>query len=169
MAIGRYYKKTNSIFFHFISGQILDAIIIGIITSIAMSIMGVKYAILLGFMIGLFNIIPYFGAIAAVIIAIIITIFTGGFIQAIWLGIIVIILQQIDANIINPRILGNSLDLSPILVIFSVTIGGAYFGVLGMFLGVPVMAFLKLMLEDIIEYRNKKGFLEKVYPQEEKK
>ena len=54
-------------------------------------------------------------------------------------------------------------------MIFSVTIGGAYFGVLGMFLGVPVMAFLKLMLEDIIEYRNKKGFLEKVYPQEEKK
>ena len=115
------------------------------------------------FMIGLFNIIPYFGAILAVIIAIIITIFSGGFVQAIWLGIIVIALQQIDANIINPRILGTSLNLSPILVIFAVTIGGAYFGMLGMFLGVPVMAFLKLLIEDFIDYRNRKGFFDKIY------
>lgn len=163
MAIARYYKKTNLIFFNFIISQILDAFIVGIVTSVVMSIMGVKYAVLLGFMIGLFNIIPYFGAILAVIIAIIITIFSGGFVQAIWLGIIVIALQQIDANIINPRILGTSLNLSPILVIFAVTIGGAYFGMLGMFLGVPVMAFLKLLIEDFIDYRNRKGFFDKIY------
>lgn len=155
-AIARYYRKTNSIFFSFISSQILDAIIIGIITSVAMLIMKVKYAVLLGFLIGLFNIIPYFGAIAAVIIAVVITIFTGGFTQAIWLAIIVIILQQIDANIINPRILGTSLNLSPIIVIFSVTLGGAYFGVLGMFLGVPVAAFIKIILEDFILIKNSK-------------
>lgn len=89
--------------------------------------MRIKYAVLLGFIIGLFNIIPYFGAIVAVVISIIITIFTGGFVQAIWLAIVVVILQQIDANIINPRILGNSLNLSPILVIFAVTVGGSYF------------------------------------------
>lgn len=162
LAISRYYRKTNSIFFNFIASQLIDAVIVGIITSIAMSIMRVKYAVLLGFMIGLFNIIPYFGAIVAVILAILITVFTGGFAKAIWLGIIVIILQQIDANIINPKILGNSLNLSPILVIFAVTVGGAYFGVLGMFLGVPVIAFLKIIVDDFIEYRNKKGFLEKI-------
>ena len=116
--------------------------------------MKVKYATLLGVVIGTFNIIPYFGAIVAITISIIITIFTGGISQAIWLGIVIIILQQIDANIINPRILGNSLNLSPILVIFSVTIGGAYFGVLGMFLGVPVMALIKII---IIEYINEKN------------
>lgn len=77
--------------------------VVGIITSIAMKIMGIQYAILLGFMIGLFNLIPYFGAIIAVIIAGIITIFTGGLDQAIWMVIIVTILQQIDANIINPK------------------------------------------------------------------
>lgn len=163
MAIARYYKKTNLIFFNFITSQIIDAFIMGVITSIVMSIMGIRYAVLLGFMIGLFNVIPYFGAILAVTIAIIITIFTGGFVQAIWLGVIIILLQQIDANIVNPRILGSSLNLSPILVIFSVTIGGAYFGVLGMFLGVPVMAFLKLIIEDFIDYRNKKGFFDKIY------
>jgi predicted PurR-regulated permease PerM len=116
-----------------------------------MTWMGVKYAPLLGFIIGLFNVIPYFGAIVAVIIAIVITIFTGGIGQALWLGIIITVLQQIDANIINPRILGTSLNLSPILVIFSVTIGGAYFGVLGMFLGVPVTAFLKIIIEEFLD------------------
>lgn len=162
LAIGRYYRKTNSIFFNYIASQLIDAFIVGLITSIAMSIMKVKYAVLLGFMIGLFNIIPYFGAIFAVIIAIIITIFTGGIAKAIWLAIVVIILQQIDANIINPRILGNSLNLSPILVIFAVTVGGAYFGVLGMFLGVPVMALVKIITEDFIEYKNNKGFIDKI-------
>lgn len=150
-----YYKKTNTIFFSFISSQILDAIIIGIITSIAMSMLNIKYAILLGFLIGLFNIIPYFGAIVAVTIAIIITIFTGGIGKAIWMAITVIILQQIDANIINPKILGNSLHLSPILVIFSVTILGSYFGVLGMFLAVPIAAMIKILLLDFIEERKK--------------
>lgn len=151
--ISKYYQKTNSIFFNFITSQLVDAVIVGLITSIAMSIMRIKYAVLLGFIIGLFNIIPYFGAIVAVVISIIITIFTGGFVQAIWLAIVVVILQQIDANIINPRILGNSLNLSPILVIFAVTVGGSYFGVLGMFLGVPVIALIKIIIEDFIEYK----------------
>lgn len=159
--ISKYYQRTNSIFLKFIASQILDAIVVGIITSIAMSLMKVKYSALLGFLIGLFNVIPYFGAIIAVVISILITIFTGGFAKAIWLGIVVIILQQVDANIINPRILGNSLNLSPILVIFAVTIGGAYFGVLGMFLGVPVMAFIKLIIGDFIEYKNSKEVLDK--------
>ncbi len=153
--LSKYFRESNEIFFRFISSQILDGIIIGIILTIAMSIMDVKYAVLLGFMIGLFNIIPYFGAIIATFIAIIITIFTGGLTQAIWTLIVVVILQQIDANIINPRIVGNSLKLSPILVIFSVTIGGAYFGILGMFLAVPVVAVIKLLLIDFIEYRQK--------------
>ena len=75
--IGKYVDSTNRIFFKFISGQIIDGIIVGILVTIGMSTIGVKYAVLLGFMIGLFNIIPYFGAIVAVVIASIITIFTG--------------------------------------------------------------------------------------------
>ena len=152
--IGKYFDRTNNIFFNFLASQVLDGIIVGTLTSIAMSILGVKYAVLLGFMIGLLNLIPYFGAIIAVIIAAIITLLTGGLSQAIWMLIIVTILQQIDANIINPKIVGNSLKISPILVIFSVTIGGAYFGVIGMFLAVPIMAVVKLLLTEFIEYKN---------------
>lgn len=154
--IAKYYNKTNEIFYTFFTSQLIDAFIVGIIVSIAMSLMKVKYAVLLGFLIGLFNIIPYFGAIVAVIIAIVITIFTGGFAKAFWVALVVVSLQQIDANVINPRILGTSLHLSPILVIFAVTFGGAYFGPIGMFLGVPVCALLKLILVDFINYQNSK-------------
>lgn len=152
--LGAYFAKANEVFFKFISSQVLDGIIVGIITSIAMLVMGVKYAILLGFMIGLLNIIPYFGAIVGVIIATVITIFTGGIGQAIWLVIIVTILQQIDSNIINPKIIGNSLKISPLLIIFAVTIGGAYFGFLGMFLAVPIIAVLKIIVMESINYKN---------------
>lgn len=152
--LGKYFDRTNNIFFNFLAGQLLDGIIIGIITSIAMSILGVKYAVLLGFMIGIFNLIPYFGAIIAVVIAALITLLTGGLWQAVLMVIIVTILQQIDANIINPKILGNSLKISPLLVIFAVSVGGAYFGFWGMFLSVPVIAVLKLLISDYIEFKN---------------
>lgn len=151
----KYFYSSNEIFFKFLSSQIIDAIIVGILTSIAMSILGVKYAVLLGVMIGISNLIPYFGAIVGVGLSIIITIFTGGISKAIWLAIVVIILQQIDANIINPKIVGNSLEISPLLVIFAVTVGGAYFGVLGMFLAVPIFTVIKKYIVDYVDYKNK--------------
>lgn len=160
--ISRYYKKTNNIFYNYITAQILDAFIVGVITSIAMLIMNVKYAVLLGFIIGLFNIIPYFGAIIGVGIAILITIFTGGFAKALWLALVIVILQQIDANIINPKILGDSLQLSRILIIFSVTFFGAYFGVLGMFLAVPIISLIKVFVFDFIDEKNKEKELESI-------
>ncbi|HBC84430.1 MAG TPA: hypothetical protein DCZ30_03065 [Clostridiales bacterium] len=153
--INKYFDRTNEIFLKFLASQLLDAIVVGILTSIAMSIMGVKYAVLLGFLIGLSNMIPYFGAIIGVIISIIITLLTGGVSQAIWMAISVIVLQQIDANIINPKIVGDSLKISPLLVIFAVTIGGAYFGILGMFLAVPVVAVIKIVLLDFINLKNR--------------
>lgn len=159
--IDRYFVKGNEIFFKYISSQVLDAIIVGIIMSIALSIMGVKYSILLGFLIGVFNLIPYFGAIFAVIIATIVTLFTGGFSQAIWVVIVLIILQQIDANVINPKIIGDALEISRILIIFAVTVGGSYFGILGMFLGVPVVSVIKMMIDDYIERNeNKKIYVD---------
>ena len=151
--LDKYYKHSNEIFFKFIASQFLDAVVVGILTTIAMSIMGIKYAPLLGFFIGLFNMIPFVGAIIAVGISAIITLITGGLSQAIWMLIVVIILQQIDANIINPKIVGKSLKISPILVLLGVTIGGAYFGILGMFLAVPAIAIVKILIEDFVDYR----------------
>ena len=150
--VTRYFKQSNEIFCNFLIGQLSDAIVVGIMTSIAMSIMHVKYAVMLGIFIGVLNMIPYFGAIIAVAISIFITLLTGGLTQAIEMAAVVIILQQVDANIINPKIVGDSVKISPLLVIFAVTVGGAYFGVMGMFIAVPVAAIIKLLINDLIEY-----------------
>lgn len=151
--LDKYFDNSNEIFFKFIASQFLDAVIVGILVTIALTIMQVKYAPLLGFLIGIFNMIPYFGAIIACVIAAIITLITGGLSKTIWMIIVVIILQQIDANIINPKIIGQSLKISPLLVIFAVTVGGAYFGILGMFLAVPAIAVIKILVEDYVEYK----------------
>ena len=153
--VSKYFRESNKIFLDFIYCQILDGAIIGILASIAMSIIGVRYAVLLGFCIGLFNIIPYFGAIIAIAGAVVVTLFTGGLQQAAIMALTVIILQQLDANVINPKILGDGLKISPILVIFAVTVGGEFFGVMGMFLAVPVVAIIKLIVMDFIEIRGK--------------
>lgn len=151
--ISKYFDKTNEIFFKYISSQLLDAIIVGILASITMLIMDVKYAVLLGFLIGFFNLIPYFGAIIAIVIAALITILTGGFPQAVWMTIVVTIVQQIDANIIGPRIVSGNLKISPLLVIFAVTVGGAYFGILGMLLAVPIITIIKQFVTDFIDMK----------------
>ena len=154
-AVNKYFTKANEVFFTFISSQLLDAVFVGVLTTVAMLIIKVKYAPLIGFTIGLFNMIPYIGAIVAVAIGILITFITGGLGKALAMAIVVIILQQIDANIINPKIIGVSLEVSPLLVIFSVTVGGAYFGILGMFLGVPIAVVIKTVLTDWIDNKNK--------------
>ena len=153
--LSKYFNSANKIFLGFISSQVIDGIVVGIITTIAMIIMGIKYAPFLGFLIGLFNIIPYVGAIIAVVIAAIITLFTGGVSQAIWMIFVVVILQQIDANIINPKIIGNNLKMSPLLVLIAIIIGGAYWGMLGIFVAVPVSALIKIIAEDYIDYKTK--------------
>ena len=159
----KYFTSGNGIFFRYLSSQMLDGIIIAILTSIAMSIMGVKYSVLLGTLIGISNLIPYFGAIFGVGISIIITLLTGGWEQALIMAIVVIVLQQIDANLINPRITSSSLKVSPLLIMFAVTVGGAYGGVLGMFLAAPVFTLLKVIIDDYINSKNR----EKNYPQTE--
>ncbi len=116
--INKYFGQGNEMFFKFVGSQVIDAFIVGILTTIAMSIIGVKYAPLLGFMIGLFNLIPYIGAIVAVAIGNFDNIYYRRMVQALIMAIVVVVLQQIDANIINPRIIGNSLEISPLLVIF---------------------------------------------------
>ena len=153
-AFDKYFVKANEVFFTFITSQLLDAVIVGALTTVAMLILKIKYAPLLGFIIGLFNMIPYFGAIVAVGISIIITVITGGVGKAIIMAIVVIVLQQIDANIINPKIVGSSLSVSPLLVIFAVTVGGAYYGILGMFLAVPIIVVIKVIVSDYIEIKN---------------
>jgi len=155
-AIKSYIHKSNTIFFQFISAQFLDACILGTLATIMLLLIGVEYAVTLGFFLGLCNMIPYFGSMFASFLTGFITLFTGGLQLALITGFCLLVLQQIDGNIIGPRITGDALSLNPMLVIFSIIVAGAYFGVLGMFVAVPIAAMLKMFLEDFLTAREKK-------------
>lgn len=139
-------QTTNRIFYKFISSQFLDACIIALSASIILSLMKVPFGISLGLFLGISNMIPYFGSIVASVITAVITFFTGGLNLAVAALIALIILQQIDGNFIGPKIMAGALNLNPIVIIISITIGGAYFNVLGMFLAVPVAAIVKIIM-----------------------
>lgn len=147
----RWLQTTNQIFYKFISSQFIDACIVGISATILLSLMQVKFAVTLGLLLGICNMIPYFGSIFASVVTAIISFFTGGLSHAITVLIVLIILQQIDGNIIGPRIMSGALNLNPIIIIISITIGGAYFGILGMFLAVPAAAILKIIITNWLE------------------
>jgi predicted PurR-regulated permease PerM len=145
-----YAKKINEIFLKFLYSQFLDAVIIWILSSIVLFVIRAEYWLLLGFIIGLFNMIPYFGSIFSGLLAAVITGFTSGRVeQGVIVAVALLILQQIDGNIIGPRIVGGSLNIRPLVIVIAIAIGGKLFGVLGMFLAVPVAAILRII---VIEY-----------------
>ncbi|MCL1853937.1 MAG: AI-2E family transporter [Peptococcaceae bacterium] len=147
-----YVRKTDAIFYKFISCQLLDALIIGMISGIGLTILGVRYSVLLAVTLAILNIIPFFGAFLGVTIAAVTTLLTGGLSQALVVLVFLIILQQVDGNIIIPRLLGQSLNLNPVIIIMAITIGGTFGGVLGMFLAVPVVAVFKIILGDVMVF-----------------
>lgn len=144
----RWIHTTHVVFYKFISSQFLDACIIWFLSTIILSLFQIKYAITLGLLLGICNMIPYFGSIVASLITGLVTLFTGGLSKAITILLALLVLQQIDGNVIGPRIMGGALNINPIIIIVSITIGGAYFGIVGMFLAVPIAAILKIMVSE---------------------
>lgn len=151
-----YVKKVGSFVKKYIGCQVLDSCIVFMLCLIVLSIMNTEYASVIALMVGSFNLIPYFGAIIAVFISALITLVTGGFMDAVILVIVLIVIQQLDANLVQPRLVANSLAIKPLLVIFGVVIGGGLFGIIGMFIGVPIVALCSNILSDLINKKNAK-------------
>ncbi len=145
-------RLTNSTFNGFINGKLLDSLIIGILAFICLTVMKMPYALLISVIVGVTNIIPFFGPFVGAIPSAFI-IFIVNPIQAVWFLIFILILQQIDGNIIGPRILGNSTGLPAIWVIFAILVGGGIAGFLGMLIGVPTMAVLYSLARSYIRQR----------------
>lgn len=154
--LARYARMTNQFANKYIYCMLVDAIIIFIAAFIILSVEGVKYAPLLALMVGLFNLIPYFGAFVSTAITGIITVFTGSLTLAIISVVSLIVLQQLDSNFIQPKLLSGSLQIKPFWVIFGALLGSGLFGVFGLFLAIPLMALCKNMLIDFMEYRENK-------------
>lgn len=138
-------KDCNSIFSAFVIGKAIDSLIIGLLCFIIMNILGLSYALLISVIVGVTNMIPYFGPFIGAIPSIIILLIIEP-VQAIAFTILIFILQQFDGLYLGPKILGQSVGLKPLWVIFGITVGGAYGGFLGMFLGVPIVAVVAYLL-----------------------
>ena len=136
----------NSIMSRFIRGQLLDALIVGALSSIGLSIIKLDFAVLIGMTAGIANIIPYFGPIIGSVPAIIVGLLSGSPIKALLAVIVLVVVQQIDGTLIAPKVVGDSVGLHPVFVMLSIIIGGAYFGLWGMLIAVPAAAIIKMFL-----------------------
>lgn len=149
--IVRTIRKSNEIFGGFISGKILDSAIIGVLAYIVLAIMKMPDTVLVAVIIGVTNIIPFFGPFIGAIPSFIIIVLQNPM-QGLYFLIFVVILQQIDGNIIGPKILGNSTGLSSFWVVFAILVFGGLWGFPGMLLGVPIMAVIYYIVRNIVEY-----------------
>lgn len=146
------FRQVDHIFGGFISGKLLDSLIIGIICFIGMNLLHMPYPILISTIVGVTNVIPFFGPyFGAVPSAFLILIVSPK--QCLIFIIFILVLQQFDGNILGPKILGDSTGLTPFWVVLAITIGGGLFGFPGMLLGVPTFAVLYFLAKTFCEYR----------------
>lgn len=150
-------RMSNQIFGGFISGKILDSAIIGVLAYIVLAIMKMPDTMLLAVIIGVTNVIPFFGPFIGAVPCFIIVVLQNP-VQGVYFLIFIFILQQIDGNIIGPKILGNSTGITPFWVVTSILVFGGLWGFLGMLFGVPIMAVLQYIVRKLLAHAlNKKG------------
>ncbi len=142
-------KELNTVFSKYLIGKIIDSIIIGILCFFGLLIIGVRYPLVLSSIVGITNMIPYFGPFIGMIPAIIVTLFYSP-IKALWVGLFILALQQFDGLYLGPKILGTQVGLKPLWVISAIIIGGGLFGVVGMLLAIPVTGMIKTLLSKYI-------------------
>ena len=153
----RLATQSNMTFSRFIGGKILDSFIIGVLTFFILTIFKMPYVLLISVIVGVTNIIPFFGPFIGGIPAAIIILFVSP-IQALWFVIIIIVIQQIDGNIIGPKILGDSIGISAFWILFSLLVAAKFMGFVGMVVGVPLFAIFYSIIKEIIEEKlRKKG------------
>lgn len=145
-------KDCNKIFTNFFVGKAIDSLIIGLICFVVMTILQLPYAVLISAIVGVTNMIPYFGPFIGAIPGLAILLLVNP-IKALIFLVLIIVLQQFDGLILGPKILGDSTGLKPLWIIIAITVGGSIAGVLGMLLGVPVVAVLRYLLSRYLEYR----------------
>jgi predicted PurR-regulated permease PerM len=143
-------EDADTVFSGYIRGQLIDALIMAILVSTSLYLIGIKYAVIIGILSGIGNLIPYLGPVVAYGSTILVSLLSGDWKRMIVALVVLFIIQTIDGNVINPKLLSSSIDVHPMLVIAALIIGGALGGFLGMLFAVPVAAFLKVQFDKII-------------------
>ena len=147
--------ECNRLFSSFVVGKFIDSLIIGILCFILMTIMRLPYTLLISLIVGITNMIPYFGPFIGAIPGVMIMLFISP-LNAVAFTLLILCLQQFDGLILGPKILGESTGMKPLWIIFAITVGGQLAGVIGMFLGVPLVAFISYLLDLYLNHRLKK-------------
>ncbi len=142
----------NDIFSRYISGRLIESAILGVLCYITMAMFRIPYAAIFGLIVGVTNLIPYFGPTLGTVPIFIVTLFSG-FWLAVTSVILVFLLQQFDNLYLVPIIVGEKVGLKPLWIILAVSIGGKLSGVVGMFLGVPAVAVLKRVLDEFLDWK----------------
>lgn len=148
-------RQANRIFAGFISGKILDSLIIGVLCYMGMLLFNMEYALLISVIIGITNVIPFFGPFIGAIPSILILLIVNPY-SALWFAVFILVLQQLDGNIIGPLILGDYVGISPLWIMISIVIGSGLFGFAGMLLSVPVFALIYAIIRTVLETRLKR-------------
>lgn len=143
-------SKINLIFRKYVYSRLICCIVMAISCSIILGIMDEKYALLLGIFIGFMDMIPYFGSIISWIVCAVVMIFTGGLFHSIWCSLVMLVMQQIDGNILAPKVMGSKLDIRPLVIIIAVSAGGTLFGFVGMLISVPVVAIIRAIISEFV-------------------
>ena len=148
-------SRCNQIFGGFISGKLLDSLIIGMMCFLGLSVFRMPYTLLISVSIGVTNIIPFFGPfIGAIPSALLVLLSDPTNIKQVFVFVLFILcLQQFDGNILGPKILGDSTGLSALMVVVAILIGGGFFGFLGMILAVPFFAVIHYLIQCFVHYR----------------
>lgn len=152
-------QEILTIFRRFFVGKIVDSLIIGILCYILMKILGLPYAELISVIVGVTNVIPFFGPFIGAVPSILIILMSSPM-EAFIFAVLILALQQLDGNVIGPAILGNSLGLKPIWIVFSVTVGGGLFGLVGMIAGVPAFTVVYTLFKRSVARRLQKKNLD---------
>ena len=151
LAFRGFLKDADRAFSGYIRGQLIDGIIMAFLVSISLSLVGVRYALAIGILTGIGNLIPYVGPFVAYGTTVLVCTLYGDFSKLLPAVLVLFVIQTLDGNVINPRLLSNSIDIHPLLVIISLIIGGAVGGVLGIFLAAPIASLIKLQVDRMIE------------------
>ena len=155
------WSNVNEIFTQYIYSRLICCVVMAVACTLILAVMGEKYAILLGIFIGFMDLIPYFGSIISWVVGLLVMTISGGWGHGILCSAVILVMQQLDGNVLAPKVTGDRLEIRPLTIIIAVSVGGSLFGLAGMLISVPVVAILRAILTELID--------EKISESEERK
>lgn len=143
-------KETNRVLNGFIRGQLVNALLVGLLIAAGLALLGIKFALFIGFLAGIFNIIPYFGPVIGFIPASLFALAKSP-LTVLWVLGLFVLVNQLEANVISPKIIGERVGLHPLAVIFAIFAGGELMGIVGMLIAVPAAAIVRIVFAYVLE------------------